>query len=62
VTCAKIRYPTRRWAVQAKRSVDRTLRPYKCSFCGFWHLGHLPDAIRRGERTRGEIYGGDEAA
>jgi len=32
---------------------------YKCS--GYWHLGHLPHAVRRGDVTRDEIYRKDSA-
>lgn len=61
MACSKIRYETRGKATKARRRIDRTLRAYLCASCGLWHLGHLPESIRRGERTRADIYG-DEAA
>lgn len=61
--CKKVRYMKRSDATKARQFIgDRGLRPYKCEPCNSWHLGHLPIAIRRGEKGRREVYGGDEAA
>ncbi|MDA1036629.1 MAG: hypothetical protein O3B65_07100 [Chloroflexi bacterium] len=42
---------------QASRSGDaaggRYIEPYECGFCGGWHIGHRPGAMR--EHT--ELYG-----
>jgi hypothetical protein len=62
VSCGKRRYLSRGAATKARRQIgDRTLRAYRCGPCECWHLGHLPDVVRRGLKTRGEVYG-DEAA
>jgi len=40
---SKIAYGSRREArarVRDGRNQDGTLRPYRCQFCGLWHLGH----------------------
>lgn len=56
--CLKIRYLTKANARKARGKIgDRRLRPYWCLDCRSWHLGHLPDAIRRGEKTRAEVFG-----
>ena len=55
--CGKVAYLARasaKWA--GKRHVEK-MRPYACSTCGLWHLGHLPRAVRRGELTADEWYG-----
>jgi hypothetical protein len=26
------------------------MRPYACSHCGFWHIGHVPAAVKAGLR------------
>lgn len=36
---------------------DPNMREYKCEFLDGWHVGHMPDAVKRGEITTGEIYG-----
>lgn len=33
------------------------LRPYRCEECGYWHNGHKPEAVVRGEYTADEWYG-----
>jgi hypothetical protein len=40
---SKVRYSSRREArslVRHGRRQDGTLEPYRCQFCGEWHLGH----------------------
>jgi hypothetical protein len=42
---SKVPYMSRREArsrVRHGRNQDGTLRPYRCPFCGAWHLGHKP--------------------
>lgn len=56
-TCGKIRYLTKGAAKrQARRMKGRIgrLNAYRCP-AGFWHLGHLPKAVIRGEISRAEI-------
>lgn len=41
----KRRYGTKRAAQAvvlaiAKQDKDETIQPYKCEFCGYWHVGH----------------------
>jgi hypothetical protein len=55
-TCGKRRYASRLLARAAGRVIDRTMSAYRCG--DYWHLGHLPSAVRRGARTRREHYGG----
>lgn len=43
--CGKIPYKTRaeaRASVKRKDGMELSGKPYRCQFCGFWHLGHLP--------------------
>lgn len=40
-----------------KSEGDKGIRTYFCEECLHWHAGHLPDVVRRGEHTAGEIYG-----
>ena len=45
-SCArKYRYRTHRKALRKKGATvyGKGLRPYKCKFCGWWHLGHPPE-------------------
>lgn len=30
--------------------------PYKCQFCGMWHLGHESGRIRRAKQEHAESY------
>jgi hypothetical protein len=39
-----------------RRYVDRTLRPYKCGDCAYWHLGHTYGQDRNWHR---EVHGRD---
>lgn len=58
MSCRKIRYYSRSAARRARGQIgDRDLRPYRCQDCDNWHLGHLPDVIRRGHKGRGEVFG-----
>jgi hypothetical protein len=40
----KVRHETAGAAwIAAKRTGDgRETKPYRCPFCGLWHVGHLP--------------------
>lgn len=40
-----------------KSEGDKGIRSYYCDECEHWHVGHIPQAVRRGEYTAGEIYG-----
>jgi hypothetical protein len=52
--CGKRCYVSRRHARAAARVIDPAMSAYRCG--GYWHLGHLPEAVRRGRRTRTEHY------
>ena len=41
---------------------DPNMREYECSVLNGWHVGHMPDSVKRGEITTREIYGNKEAA
>lgn len=43
-------------ANQAARNGLDKLRPYQCPECGLWHIGHLPQAVLRGEVGRSDYY------
>ena len=57
--CGKRSYLSKHAARQARKTLPdrRGLSVYECGNSGFWHVGHLPFAVRRGDVTRGEIYG-----
>jgi hypothetical protein len=55
--CGKIAYHTRGDADLARSQWpghDQTIRAYRCRRCCLYHLGHLPEAVRRGAVTIGE--------
>lgn len=47
--CGKRRYPSRTDARKAIRRAHpgERMQAYRCE--GFWHIGHLPHGVRRGE-------------
>jgi len=52
-TCAtKTRYPSRRFARKGRRFASGMgqihLHIYRCPYCDWFHLGHLPKAITSG--------------
>lgn len=56
-TCGqKRRHGSRKAARRARNATetDRRLHIYRCPFCGWLHLGHLPQGVRNGD--------GDKAA
>lgn len=56
--CGKIRYLSKNAAKRAaKRMRGRrgALNAYRCG--EFWHLGHLPEAVKRGAIPRWDIRG-----
>lgn len=59
-------YATKAAAKDARRWFQRRggdlLSAYRCEHCSCFHLGHIPDAVRRGDISRGDYYGGREAA
>ena len=61
-TCGKRSYLTKHAARQARKTLPsrKGLNVYQCAGSGYWHLGHLPHAVRRGHVTRGEIYRSNE--
>lgn len=49
---------------RAKRHIrmlgDSGMRPYRCdAIDGYWHIGHLPLAVKQGKATAAEVYGGE---
>jgi hypothetical protein len=36
--------------VKRPRSLDKNRHPYKCQFCGAWHLGRSPPGWARSKR------------
>lgn len=62
--CGKRAHITRSSAEEHQRrlrqSGDKGSRPYRCpEGNGLWHVGHLPDAVIRGDVTATEHYGRD---
>lgn len=56
-TSGKRCYPSRRAAKKALEQAPLShMRPYRCPDCPYWHNGHLPRAVMRGERTAEEHY------
>lgn len=57
-TCGKVRYQSRR---QAKRTLrkeshwDQNMSAYPCPTSTFFHLGHMPAAVRNGDLDRRDI-------
>ena len=41
-----------------KAEGDKGVRAYRCPECEHFHAGHMPDVVRRGKKTAGEIYRG----
>lgn len=51
------RYETRADARKAARTGGgEHRRAYYCNHCSYWHIGRLPEVIRRGEATSGDYY------
>lgn len=50
-------YSSRRDAKKALEQAPLShMRPYRCPHCPYWHNGHLPQAVLRGERTADQHY------
>lgn len=32
------------------------MRPYICEDCGYWHNGHVPSQVMRGNKTARQVY------
>jgi len=46
----KVQYPTRKEARHAARHLPgEKLGTYRCPFCGWFHVGHIPQRVRAGE-------------
>lgn len=57
-TCSvtgKRQYVNKSRAKQIAKRVDRSLRPYRCEDCAYWHLGHLGGYSREWHRQRREV-------
>ena len=60
-TCRKVQYDTRAQAKAARRKTyatrterDGPLNIYRCTYCGFYHLGHMPPEVRNGTTDKDE--------
>lgn len=55
--CGKVRYSSRRAARLAIRRIRSRrsghMSPYRCG--DFWHVGHTPSAVVRGDITRDDL-------
>lgn len=58
-SCWKRSYVTRKDAKATIRHVnDPAMRAYRCpAGSGYFHIGHIPQAVRDGRMTVGQIYG-----
>lgn len=55
-TCGKVRYLSKakaKAAIRQHRHRDGRLNAYACG--EFWHIGHLPAAIKRGLASRDDL-------
>lgn len=55
-TCGKRRYLTKgsaKRAIRGFRGREGRMNAYRCG--DFWHIGHMPEALRHGDITRDEI-------
>jgi hypothetical protein len=45
----KVRHNTRSAALNYRKrfSHPKNLRAYHCDYCGYWHLGHLQQVVRK---------------
>lgn len=58
-SCGKMSFPTKAAArLYLKRQGPRAkrMRPYNCPEVGTVHVGHIPEAVVRGELTASEHY------
>ena len=58
--CGKRSYPSRKAARQAAAALppqegSYPPRAYRCPDSDEWHIGHLPEAVIKGERSRAEV-------
>lgn len=57
-TTGKATFINRKDARHARRAMGKPgaeLNAYRCADCGYWHLGHLPDAVQHGDVARSEL-------
>jgi len=52
-TCGKVRYRGRRFAKTVAKRLGRRMSAYKCG--DFYHVGHLPADVRKGQIGRGDL-------
>lgn len=49
-------YSSRKLAKEAAAMLrGEKMSPYDCTQCNYWHVGHLPRAVIRGEQSRDQI-------
>lgn len=58
VGCDKSWYTSRKQARRVGRRLvhghDGRMRAYQCDYCGYWHVGHLPELVVAGQLTYAE--------
>lgn len=56
-TTGKKMWSSRREAKLAARRVNRGehMSAYRCEGCDWFHIGHIPEAVRTGERSRDQL-------
>lgn len=53
-TCGKLRFLTKKAAKDfVKRTKDYSMKAYRCG--EYFHIGHQPERLRRGEITRRQL-------
>lgn len=57
--CGKICFTSKRAARAARRSMHEQMSVYRCG--PYWHLGHLPEVVRRGRLSRDVLGPAGEA-
>ena len=55
--CCKQSWARRKHARrQVRKSSERGMWAYRCPVSEYWHIGHLPKPVRKGETTAAEHY------
>jgi hypothetical protein len=58
--CEKLSYVDRKSARHVARKHRDHKQAYRCPHSMFWHVGELPEPIRKGYVTRDEFFGAIE--
>lgn len=62
--CGKVRFASKgaaKRAIRRMRGRVGKVRAYRCSENGWWHIGHPPGALVRGEISRADVRAREEA-